>query len=98
MMVLGSCARRFSTHPRQVSILLVMDDGLGACQILQTFRSGDTKVSILLVMDDGLGVLKFGWDGPPKTQVSILLVMDDGLGALFYLIIHHKKDLSQSFL
>ena len=38
-----------------VSILLVMDDGLGARELKSLTKS--TIVSILLVMDDGLGVV-----------------------------------------
>ena len=79
MMVLGQTKLIVLDPETEVSILLVMDDGLGDLHLIfcWVFFSA---VSILLVMDDGLGV------GDPiglpaeMASVSILLVMDDGLG------------------
>ena len=56
MMVLGPRAGPPKPlWPRGVSILLVMDDGLG--EIVTLDNAQFAYVSILLVMDDGLGGL-----------------------------------------
>ena len=53
MMVLGEQLQDNIKTPVNVSILLVMDDGLGGLSYL--FNVETVFVSILLVMDDGLG-------------------------------------------
>ena len=54
MMVLGLQEGFVHLKPSTVSILLVMDDGLGV--LLECSAVARAAVSILLVMDDGLGV------------------------------------------
>ena len=65
-----------------VSILLVMDDGLGGYGSRSVFDKPKC-VSILLVMDDGLGVCE-QLSKQTGLEVSILLVMDDGLGDIHF--------------
>ena len=96
MMVLGTPSPASKTKSSVVSILLVMDDGLGDGIITHVLFN--RRVSILLVMDDGLGAIKtFNTEvKPPK--VSILLVMDDGLGVAAQCAHAAAAIASQSFL
>ena len=76
-----------------VSILLVMDDGLGEKYfVIKNLIT--SQVSILLVMDDGLGVTLQDVEHTSFLLVSILLVMDDGLGGCGDEYVHYQSEKS----